>query len=738
MPKFRKTQAARKAGENVRFSLGMTLHALSVADAQTTGVLKDVLLMEGDREATGHGFYIDSKTLDTAFAAIQTKGGKLRGYYTHDHRGGWMPGWNDFIESSGSELAVPGFFDAVRVEKNQLIAGQFSFYDSFKALQPDTVAQLLEMASKTPDLLGQSLELGGYLVFVDKQGYEYSEEPSDRKIELMYNGMPVLRVTDVFGSAFVAQPAAADGLFAKLSAGNPAGLSAALFAQRMKDAVDEWLDSTPPETLSATEGGQNNKETKVNILKALKAAIKDEARLARALTIVARSEDPDALTVAQVEAQLAREDAEQAATELAAKKAETEQLAAKKAELEAQLASANTAKAEIEAKFTALKGSGLGTALSTGGPASAVGKRSGFTGLSAKVAERMGAEGKQLSITQIGDLWIPPVWVDGMAEPVVTRDDIFSTGVVVRDPRFDAVATGGGTQGELPNFREPDFADEIQVEGTGPTVNKIGSGKQVCPILNRVSAVGATALAGAVSNSDPLGYALSVAGRLRRRQRVRTLLSMLGGLFGDGAATVGAFDGLRKSVAVSTGTPTTDNLISSDVVLDTVGLFGEAKTKLANGGCMYCHSAIETALAKQDDIDYVRDSEGKIVMRSYKGMQVFVDDTLVRTVSGIKIYTTYFFSPGSVALGDKPQVTYAGESESVASITSKVDEATNERTIYDRTRFVLQPNGAKWTPADGVPAGQSATNAELATKGNWTLAFADVRNVGIAQLETNG
>ena len=75
MPKFRKTQAARKAGENVRFSLGMTLHALSVADAQTTGVLKDVLLMEGDREATGHGFYIDSKTLDTA---LQDNGSGVR------------------------------------------------------------------------------------------------------------------------------------------------------------------------------------------------------------------------------------------------------------------------------------------------------------------------------------------------------------------------------------------------------------------------------------------------------------------------------------------------------------------------------------------------------------------------------------------------------------------------------------------------------------------------------------
>jgi hypothetical protein len=55
--------------------------------------------------------------------------------------------------------------------------------------------------------------------------------------------------------------------------------------------------------------------------------------------------------------------------------------------------------------------------------------------------------------------------------------------------------------------------------------------------------------------------------------------------------------------------------------------------------------------------------------------------------------------------------------------------------IYDRSRFIIHPNGMRWT---GVPAGQSASNSEFATAGNWALDYETSDRVGITCLRSNG
>jgi hypothetical protein len=59
----------------------------------------------------------------------------------------------------------------------------------------------------------------------------------------------------------------------------------------------------------------------------------------------------------------------------------------------------------------------------------------------------------------------------------------------------------------------------------------------------------------------------------------------------------------------------------------------------------------------------------------------------------------------------------------------------SEDQIYDRTRSMIHVNGTKWV---GTPAGQSATNAELATNTNWNLVFQTADRCGIVQIKTNG
>lgn len=339
--------------------------------------------------------------------------------------------------------------------------------------------------------------------------------------------------------------------------------------------------------------------------------------------------------------------------------------------------------------------------------------------------------------TTVANLWTPSVWVPGLAERLTKRKSLINSGILIGDEKFDAVANGPGTKAEIPFLKEPDIADEIQAENSDITINNLVAGSQICAILNRRLGIGVTGLSRAVTGTeDPVSAALNFITDIRLRNRQATLLSQLRGVFGNAAgpgAGAAAFLALRRDIFSETGaSPTAEKLFSSDEFIKTTGLFGETKDDLT-GFRITCHSDIGTAMLLQDDITVVADSMGKPVVTHYKGAQVFYSDLLVRngTTSG-KVYDTYIFKPGSVAYGEKPQSSEIGE---VATFYKIEDALKNNVGFADLTRFVMHPQGAKWV---GTPAGQSATNAELATEGNWQLALADVKNVRMACLRTNG
>jgi hypothetical protein len=714
MPKYLKL----KADKHLR--MGAALAALQVNPE--SGQLSNVLLMASSREAKGHGLWLDARSLQTALDAVTARGGQLKAYYTHDHRGaasGWMA---NIIEESASELNIPGYFDAIRIENEQLVAGTFTFYDSFRNANPAIVEQLLEMAQKTPNLLAQSVEVWGYAVYVDADGNEYQQRPEDT--ELQYDGMPALRVTDIFASAFVADGAATDGLFAKLSnkvTGRP--LKGELVTL-LRDALAAYQATLPPETHKTDNESPTNTPTDMNIIEQIKARFgADKARMLRALELHANK---PTLNIDEITATLREEDTEIELARLRAEAADVERLRTENQNLTGRLSQIQAGGFNPDAQIS------LGTAAEGG----AAPPSSQYTGFTARAAQDAAAVGRRFAVTVVSDLWTPSIWRQGLPEMVTRQTDLMTSPVVISGlPLLNEIASGGGTSGNVPHLREPDHADEPQVQDAAPTINNVASGLQICPILNRVSAIGQTALAVAVSgsNPDPIGYAMGVAARLRLRQRQTTLINILRGAFGTGSGALN--DNRLASFVEVVGNQTSDHYLDSDMFFDAAAKLGEAKTRLEFGGVIFMHSVIEAALSKQDQIDYIKNSEGKIVMRMYKGLQVVLNDALVRagSTSG-NVYDTYIMTPGSIAMGDKPQSNQVGDA---ASLLTDGDVAKNNLTIYDRTRFILHPFGIRWTGTpSNVPGG--ASNAELATQGNWALAYAEAKRCGIVQLVTNG
>lgn len=178
------------------------------------GTLKNLSLMKAGREAKGHGIYIDDRTLQTALAVVGERGGLLKAYYTHDHVGSGIAG-GSHLYSPESELKIPGFFSGIKVVDGEMVAEKFELFETFRRHHPEEADQIMEMAEKTPQLLALSVEIWGYGVFVAEDGSEYSQAPED--VDLLYDGMPTLRITELFAAAFVADGAATDGLFAQMS-----------------------------------------------------------------------------------------------------------------------------------------------------------------------------------------------------------------------------------------------------------------------------------------------------------------------------------------------------------------------------------------------------------------------------------------------------------------------------------------------------------------------------------------
>jgi hypothetical protein len=361
--------------------------------------------------------------------------------------------------------------------------------------------------------------------------------------------------------------------------------------------------------------------------------------------------------------------------------------------------------------------------------------------------------------TAISNLWVPQIWIQGVQEKLATFPALINSPICVRNPQFDEFASGAGTTVNLPYFRDiSDQADAPQAENTQPTKQVIGSGKQIAALLNRETANDATALAAQVSGSQPVEAIVGQLAIRRQKQRQTTMINILRGLFNNAAApsaATGCLYTVRNDIFLEAGaSPAAGQCVSVGAIVDTIAMLGELADTVKGGGILM-HPSIRAALLKQDQISFEHYSNQPLELSGkpqaqgtdtsafpafgtgrveyYKGMRVFLSNALRRagSASGY-VFDTYIFAPGVFAWGEKPQ---AGDTVDVASLSYWMDKQKNNEEIYDRTRFILHPNGCQWT---GAPAGQSATNTELATYGNWALDYSSADRVGIVALRTNG
>jgi hypothetical protein len=308
--------------------------------------------------------------------------------------------------------------------------------------------------------------------------------------------------------------------------------------------------------------------------------------------------------------------------------------------------------------------------------------------------------------TKVSDVIVPEIFNPYVREQSILLNAFFQSGIIapVADLNF---GTRGGLQIEMPYWKELGERAQLLNDTEDLVMKKIQSGQDTAVQHARALVYGSTDLAAALAGDDPMMAIGDGIAKNWSTEFNHMLLSTLQGALATASHGPSPATNTHDISGLSAGA----QYIDGHSFIDAAQSLGDAKENIAG---VAMHSAVESSLAKNDLIDFIRDSEGQLVMKTFMGKRVIVDDAMAPTTAGV--YTTYLFGPGAIGWGEgNPKV----PSE---THRNPLINGGQEYLVY-RRHFVLHPRGIRWTPQNGVPASQTPSDAELADDGNWTAVY---------------
>lgn len=295
---------------------------------------------------------------------------------------------------------------------------------------------------------------------------------------------------------------------------------------------------------------------------------------------------------------------------------------------------------------------------------------------------------------------------------------LVQSGIAAVDPRIAALCAEAGFGGKtvnLPFWNALDGDDEVLSDTDDLTLNPLTAGQDVAVILRRGKAWGANDLAVEIAGDDPMKTLADKLANYWNRRRQKTLFSQLTGVF---ANNVAANNGdLVLDISGETGD---DALLSKDTLLYAAQLLGDAKGALT---AIAMHSMCETVLNTGNTGDLFKPADSPAALPTYNGRKIVMDDGCPYDPA-TKVADIYLFGEGAVALNPVPSKN--------AMETGRAPLGGTD-LLVTRHAWISHLRGIKWNPAQGVPAGATPTNAELADGANWSRVY-DKKEIRIVKL----
>ena len=312
--------------------------------------------------------------------------------------------------------------------------------------------------------------------------------------------------------------------------------------------------------------------------------------------------------------------------------------------------------------------------------------------------------------TKIADLIVPELFAPYVINQTKELSALINSGIAQGNPLLDSLIEKGGKTVNMPYMKPLTGSDEVLSDSNPLVPEKIGADKDVAPVLIRGKAWSSNELAGALAGSDPMSAAGDQIAKWWNVQEQKILIAILTGIFANALKTSHCND-----ISDKTGNAA---IISANALLDTKQLLGDAASDLK---AIAMHSAVFTALQKQNLIEYIPNAFGIVDFPTYLGYKVIVDDGIA-PVSGV--YSTYLFADGVFGRGD-------GVPDALTPIEMYRDALASDDILVSRRALCLHPLGVSWT--NPVITSATPTNIDLATGNNW-VKVADNKAIGIAML----
>ena len=305
--------------------------------------------------------------------------------------------------------------------------------------------------------------------------------------------------------------------------------------------------------------------------------------------------------------------------------------------------------------------------------------------------------------TRISDVIEPITFANYVIERTRELSALIEAGIVTQDATLNSLVVGGGRTVNMPMWAKLTGESEILSDTTPLTPRGITTKQDIAVQHFRGNAWSANALASAVAGSSAMTAIGNQVANYWVKDEQRVLISTLRGVFDSPTMS-------NHRLVVTEG-------ISAPNVLRAKNLLGDAAGQLT---AMAVHSMTMTLLQIQNLIVYIPNARGEVVIPTYLGYRLIVDDMMPFTGN---TFDTYLFADGVIGRGD-------GIPVDGTPVETDRDSLQDDDYLINRRYFVLHPFGVRWV---GTSAGLAPTNNELATGANWEKVYDD-KNIGMVLL----
>ncbi|SED30393.1 hypothetical protein SAMN04490185_3217 [Pseudomonas frederiksbergensis] len=308
-----------------------------------------------------------------------------------------------------------------------------------------------------------------------------------------------------------------------------------------------------------------------------------------------------------------------------------------------------------------------------------------------------------MATTQLADIFVADYY--GALAPVNSPEKtaVFESGIITKSPELDAIAQNGQGTSEISYWQDLDADEEPNISNDNPDdlgeVGKAEQGSMRARTLYLNKGYGVADLTSELANSEPMQHIRNRFGTYWTRRWQRYLLGAARGVIASNILNDAG------DMVVDAGAT-----ISAGAFQDAAFTSGDAADVFAAIGV---HSVVMNQMVKQDLIEYLRDSDGKIILATYLGKPVFMDDSLVY---GPGRYLSVFFGQGAFGYGEgNPTVPVELERKASGG------NGGGAEVLWERKTLILQPAGFSWKGSTNQNL--SPTAAQYAAAANWERVF---------------